>query len=248
MSAIFLREIKVYFSSLLAWSITAAYLVIVGFIMAFSLGEYSTISMSAMQGGRPFSVMGDFVPPLISTFGFLLLFFLPLLTMRLFAEEKRQGTLDLLFTYPISEAAMVCGKFFAAMFVVLIMLALTSCGFLIMAKYIQLEWQVLACGYLGLMLLAGSFIAFGMLTSSLTSSQLIASSTTYVGLLLLWIISGLDNKGYYKDLFGDLSAVSHLDNMVRGVFSTQDIVYYAALILFFLYLTVRVLESRKWRG
>ena len=248
MYAVFLREVKSYFGSVMAWSLIAVYLLIIGYLVSFSLEDYSVYSMSSMQGMQMPNINEMLVQPLMSTYGFLMLFFLPLLTMRLFAEERRSGTLDLLLTYPITEAQIIFGKLFAAMTVVLLLLALTSCSFIIMGRLTPIDWAAIASGYVGLLLLAGCFISMGMWASSLSSSQLVAASLTYGGSLMLWIFSAVDKLGLLKDKFGDLSALSHLNNLTRGVVDTQDVVYFIAFSALFLFLTARVLESRKWRG
>ncbi|MCR5661720.1 MAG: ABC transporter permease [bacterium] len=248
MIAVFLREVKAYFSSYLAWSLVAAYLVIYGVITAFSLEDLAQISMQAMGGGQPINVMEMMVPPLLSMMGFLLLFFLPLLTMRLFSGEKRSGTLDLLLTYPLTEAQIIGGKLLATMLVVVLMLAFSLSGFIILGKLTSIEWQVVASGYLGLLLLAASFISFGMWVSSLTASQAVSGAATYGGLLIFWILDGIDRTGIIKQYFGDLSPLGHLTTMTKGVIDTQNLVYFIAFSFLFLFLTARVLESRKWRG
>ncbi len=248
MYAVFLRELKSYFGSVMAWALMAAFLLISGYLIAFSLEDYAQFSMSAMQGMQSPNINEMLVQPLLSTWGFLLLFFMPLLTMRLFAEERRSGTLDLLLTYPITEAQIIFGKLFAAMVVVLMMLALTLCGFIIMGRLTPIDWMGITTGYLGLILLAATFISLGMWASSLSGSQLVAASITYGSLLILWVLSAVDRMGWFKERVGDLSALNHLNNMTRGVIDTQDVVYYVALSALFLFLTARVLESRKWRG
>ena len=248
MIAVFQRELKAYFSSILAWILTAIYLFIVGVILSLSIEDFADMSMAAMRGMGQSNVMEQLVPPLMTTMGFLLLFFLPLLTMRLFAEERRSGTLDLLLTYPLTEAQILGGKFLAALSVMGMMLAFTLSGFLLLGRMTPVEWPVLGIGYLGLVLMGGAFLAFGMWASSLTSSQLVAAVVTYGGLLMLWILSGVDRSGALKEKVGDLSALAHLSNMTKGVLDTQDLVYFLALTALFLFLTARVLESRKWRG
>lgn len=247
MIAVFQRELKAYFSSILAWVLTSLYLLIVGFLVAVTIQRFADISMAQMRGMGAPSVMEQLVPALISMMAFLLLFFLPLLTMRLFAEEKRSGTLDLLLTYPLTEAQIIGGKFMAAMSVVLMMLAFTLSGFILLSKMTAVEWQVIGMGYLGLLLLACAIIGYGLWASSLTASQLVAAAVTYCGLLILWVFSEFQTD-WMKDTFGDMSALNHLNSLSRGVLDTQDLVYYLGLTFLFLFLTARVLESRKWRG
>lgn len=248
MYAVFLRELKSYFGSVMAWALISAYLLISGYLVAFSLEDYAQFSMSSIQGMQGANINELLVQPLMATFGFLLLFFLPLLTMRLFAEERRSGTLDLLLTYPITETQIILGKLLAAMSVVVIILVLTLSGFIIMGRLTPVDWAAITSGYVGLLLMAVCFISMGMWASSLSGSQLVAASITYGGLLILWIFSAIDRLGFLKEKFGDLSALNHLNNMTRGVVDTQDVVYFVALSALFLFLTARVLESRKWRG
>lgn len=248
MIAVFHRELKAYFSSILAWVLIAAFLFIVGFIVSFSIIDFADMSMGMMRGQGQVNVMEQLVPPLIGTMGFLLLFFLPLLTMRLFAEERRSGTLDLLLTYPLTETQIVAGKLLASLSVLALMLAFTLSGFLMLSRLTPVEWPLIGVGYLGLVLLGTVILSFGMWASSLTSSQLVAAVVSYGGLLVLWIFESIDRSGALKESMGSLSILSHLTNMARGVLDTQDIVYFITLAGLFLFLTVRVLESRKWRG
>lgn len=248
MYAVFLRELKSYFGSVMAWALIAVYLLISGYLIAFSLEDYSRFTLSAMQGGQLPSINELLVQPLLSTYGFLLLFFLPLLTMRLFAEERRSGTLDLLLTYPITEMQIIMGKLLATMTVVLLMMVLTLSGFIIMGRLTPIDWATVASGYIGLLLMATCFVSLGMWASSLSGSQLVAAAITYGGLLMLWIFTVVDKLGILKEKFGDLSALNHLNNLTRGMVDTQDVVYFVALAALFLFLTARVLESRKWRG
>ncbi|MGM9992167.1 MAG: ABC transporter permease subunit [Candidatus Bruticola sp.] len=248
MGAIFYREMKAYFGSLLAWSLIAAFAFIIGMFMLLGVGAYADMSASAMQGGMPCNINTYFVPPMVQSVGVMMMFFLPLLTMRSFSEDKRSGTLDLLFTYPISEWQIVWGKFFAVMVVVSIMLALSSLTFFYLSVNCTIEWMVLLSGYLALLLMAGAMSAMGIFTSSVTNSQLTAAAFNYGLLLCLWFLAIPDKNAEYTKSFGPLSIFGHIENLAKGVLNSQDIVYYLALIAFFLFLTVRFLESRKWKG
>ncbi|MGN0012907.1 MAG: ABC transporter permease subunit [Candidatus Bruticola sp.] len=248
MGAIFYREIKAYFGSLLAWSLIAAFLFIIGMFMLLGVSAYADMSASAMQGGMPCNVNTYFLPPMIQSIGVMMMFFLPLLTMRSFSEDKRSGTLDLLFTYPISEWQIVWGKFLAALVVVCIMLALSSLTFLYLGVNCTIEWPVLLCGYLALILVACAMVSMGIFTSSVTNSQLTASAFNYGLLLCLWFLAIPDKSASYTESFGQLSIFGHIENLAKGVLNSQDIIYYVALTAFFLFLTVRFLESRKWKG
>lgn len=248
MVAVFIRELRAYYSSILAWTLIAIYLVIAGVMSSFTFDWFAELTMSAQRGMSDINMVERVVDPLMSTYGFLLLFFLPLLTMRLFSEEKRSGTLDLLLTYPLTEAQIIGGKLLATMTVVLLTLLFSACGWLVMAKFTTLEWQIILSGYIGLLLMSCSFVSFGLWTSSLSGSQLVSASLTYGGLLVSWILSAIVTASKVTEYVGDVSVPGNLSAFTKGVVDTQGIVFYLALSLFFLFLTARVLESRKWRG
>jgi ABC-2 type transport system permease protein len=249
MGAVFYREIKAYFSSITAWTVIAAFLVVINFFMMMAMNYYADISATAMQGGTPCNVNVNFVPPMVQSTGLMLLFFLPVLTMFTFSQELRDGTLDLLFTYPISDLDIVMGKFLAGMTVVVGMLALSALPYTFVAWHkCTIELPVLIVGYCALLLLAGSMVAMGMFFSSLTKYPLASVALTYCGALCLWFLAIPDQMAGYVTSVGKLSIMNHLQDMSKGVFNSQDVIYYAALITLFLYLTNLVLESRKWRG
>ena len=248
MVAVFIRELRAYYSSILAWTLIAIYLVIAGVMSSFTFDWFAELTMSAQRGMSDINMVERVVDPLMSTYGFLLLFFLPLLTMRLFSEEKRSGTLDLLLTYPLTEAQIIGGKLLATMTVLLLTLLFSACGWLVMAKFTTLEWQIILSGYIGLLLMSCSFVSFGLWTSSLSGSQLVSASLTYGGLLVSWILSAIVTASKVTEYVGDVSVPGNLSAFTKGVVDTQGIVFYLALSLFFLFLTARVLESRKWRG
>ncbi|MBQ7529812.1 ABC transporter permease subunit [bacterium] len=249
MGAIFYREIKAYFSSLLAWSLVAAFLVVIGMFMCIGIAYYADISASSMQGGAPCNINTVLIPGVVQSIAYIFMFFAPLLTMRSFSEDKSRGTLDLLFTYPISDWEIVLGKFFAVLMVVIMMLAFSSLGLLFVGTYCTIEWPVILCGYLGIFLMCASLTAMGVFASSLSSSQLISASMSYGLTFVLWLLTYYDQKESHTGLvFGKLSVLSHMEYLSKGVFNSQDVCYYIALTFFFLYLTVRFLESRKWKG
>lgn len=250
MIAIFRRDLMAYFNSAMAWILMAVYLFVVGLIYGAMVKNFSEKSMMAGMGpfgGQNPNIMDELITPYVWWMGFLMMFVLPLLTMRLIAEERRTGTLEMLFTYPLSDLQIVLGKFFAAMAVVILMLTLTLGSILALNQKAPLEWSLVGAGYGGLLLVAASFIAFGLWASSLTASQLIAAVITYGGLMMMWLMQVVDDViPWAKDRFGALSIMEHLENMVRGNMTSHDLVYYVAWICLFLYLTCRVLESRKW--
>ncbi len=177
------------------------------------------------------------------------LFILPMLTMRHFAEERRQGTLEMLLTSPISPFAMVIGKWLASLTLCLLMFVGTGVLPLILAYYGDPDWGVVTTTYLGLFLAAGAFCAAGLFTSSLWDDQLAAGLSGILILLPFWLVSRAealvgDEWGARLQPFGVLL---HLDSFGRGILDSADIYYFLAMAFCFLFLTTRSLESRRWR-
>lgn len=250
MISIFKREVSAYFNSSLAWSLIAAFMVILGMIFVSLLGIYSEQSLTAASspfGAQSLNPTDRVMVPTFQWIGYLLLFIMPIITMRLIAEESRQGTLEMLFTYPITDSQIVLGKFFGGLSVVGVLMGLSSTMFVSLSRLTEIEWKLVASGYFGVLLLGCAFVSFGLWASSLTSSQMIAAALTYCGLLSSWLVVIVgDRIKPLKDIFGDLSSMGHLQEMAKGTVSTHHVVYYLAWTALFLFLTVRTLESRKW--
>ncbi len=249
MNAIFRREVAAYFNSALAWTLMAVFLFVLGQMflnLVSSYAQYSLTAGSSPFGSAPLSLTDSVLVRVFFWVGFLFLFMLPLLTMRLFAEESRTGTLEMLFTYPLTELDIVLGKFFAAMSVVTAMLGLSAGMMIALGQLATVEWKVVAGGYLGSFLVGAAFVSFGMWASSITSSQLVASAISYGGLLSMWLVGLVtQNTQELRDVFGDLSVFAHLQQMSRGTLTTHQLVYFLAWTGLFLFLTTRMLESRK---
>jgi ABC-2 type transport system permease protein len=232
------------------------FLLLAGYFFYSNVLYYSLFSIQAMQAAQNPSVIRQLDPqqlifrPMFGTLAVVLLFLVPLLTMRLLAEEKRSGTAELLFTYPLTDWAVILGKYFSAFLVFAIFLAFTLIHGLIFASLGRLDWGALFTGYLGLLLLGGASLALGLFASSLTENQVVAGVAAFALLLLFWIIGWVQEIGP-----GDLGWVSqflsmtdHFENFTRGVIDTRDLIYNLSFIYFFLFLTKRQLESRRWRA
>jgi len=206
--------------------------------------------------------------PLFGLMNFLLIFLVPVITMRLFSEEKKLGTIELLFTYPLTELQMVMGKFLAAVTVMFVIYGFSFIYFILYFKYFagtpgidagffatlstwikNAPWGTVAAGYLGLFLVSTSFLSFGMWISSLTSDQVSSALGTIGGLLLFWVIGAgkIDAQPPLSDVLAQLSITEHSQNFSKGIIDTHDVVFFVCFILFFLYLTVQILEVRKWK-
>jgi len=174
----------------------------------------------------------------------------PLLTMRLFSEEKKSGTIELLLTYPVTDMEVLLGKFLACMAVFTIMIALTVLYPILIIAFGQPEAGPIITGYIGLFFVGASFVSLGIFASSLTENQIIAATVAFGLLLLFWMISFSASLAgpIVGDILSYISMTTHLEGFAKGVIDTEDVVYYLIFITLFLFLTLRILESKKWRG
>ena len=251
--AIFKKEMRLYFTSPVAWVVFTIFLLIAGYFFYSIFAFYTLASMqSAMnpQMGRDLNVTDSVMRPLFSNISVILLLLMPLVTMRLFAEERRAGTIELLLTYPVRDGAVLAGKYLAALALYAIMIALTLLYPAIVVYFARLEWGPILTGYLGLLLMGATFIAVGVFASSLTENQIVAAITTFGVLLIFWIL------GWSADYAGGtagkvlqfLSLLEHNDSFSKGVLDTKDVLYYLNFTLLALFLTLRSLEARRWKG
>ena len=179
------------------------------------------------------------------------LFVAPMLTMRLFAEEQRQGTWELLATSPITDWQIVLGKFFGAVSVYALMIATSLLNFAVLFVYAdpRPEWKPILTGALALLLMGSCFIALGGFLSTLTRNQIVAGILSFCLFLAIWTLSWLDNPMASDPVkvLAYLGVTNHMDDMVKGVLDTKDIVFYLSFIGFGLFLTQQSVESRRWR-
>lgn len=251
--AIYRRELAYYFQSPVAYAVIAIFLLLAGYFFYNLLGYFNIASMQAMQNplqAGSLSLTTSVLQPLLGNLSTVLLLLLPLLTMRLFAEERRSGAAELLFTFPVSDLSVILGKFSAAVTVYLVMLAMTLPYPALLYHFGNPEPGPIVSGYLGLFLMGVAFIAMGTFFSSFGDSQLVAAAATFgCGLLFLiigWMTPFVSSR--VGAVFDQLSVLRHLDGFARGVIDTNDLVFYAGLIVFFLFLCARVLDSERWRS
>lgn len=250
---VFKKELRSFFLSPIAYVVIGMFLLISGITFWVIYANYATYSLQAVQ--NPYMAMEftltEFVfRSLFSTITVFMLLIMPLLTMRSFSEEKKTGTIELLLTYPISDIQAILGKFAAALMVFAIMLVLTVVYPLLVWWTAEPELGPIVAGYLGLLLLGSAFLALGVFTSSLTENQIVAAVISFGAYLTLWFI------GWAKDLVSpgagaimkELSVLEHFEPFSKGLIETQHVIFYVLFTFFFLFLTSRVLESKKWRG
>ena len=250
---IFKRELRAYFVSPIAYVVMVMFLAIAGYFFYSSFAFFNFIGFQAMANpmmARGLNVTEGVLRPLYGNLGVILLFIMPLLTMRLFAEERKQGTIELLLTYPVRDLAAVLAKFAACLAVYTIMLALTGLYPALLIIFARPEVGPILAGYLGLFLLGASFIALGALASSLTENQIIAAAVSFGFLLIFWVIgwSSQFASGDVGRLLSHLSLLDHFDGFPKGVIDSKDVIFYLSFMVFCLFLTLRSLESQRWRG
>ena len=236
--AVCTKELYTYFVSPIAYFVCFVFTTISGFIFSLVL-----IGASG-QGGTA----GFVIETLFRNMAIILLFFTPVLTMKLFAEERKSGTIELLLTSPITDGQVVLGKFFASCGLVLIMLSLTLLFPLLALRFGYLDSGLLLSGYLGVILISASFLALGLLMSSMCKNQLVAALTSFGILLTLWVIGALSARsGAFGNFLSYLSLSEHYNDFARGVIPLKDIVYYVSFTSVCLFATFKSIESSKWR-
>ncbi|MBI5584646.1 MAG: ABC transporter permease subunit [Deltaproteobacteria bacterium] len=251
--AVFKRELYAFFASPIFYVVGTIFLVIAGYFFYTAVAYFSLISFQAAQNpimGAQVNLNEMVIKPLFDDISIILLLIVPLLTMRLIAEEKKNGTLELLLTYPIRDLAVLLGKFLATLLVLLIFLSATLVYLLILSGFGEFEWGVVLAGYGGLVLLCAAFVALGLFVSALTQNQIIAAVLGFGALMMFWVI------GWAGSLSGPLtgkvvkylSILEHLDSFTKGVLDSRDIAYYLTFCAFFIFATLRYLDSQKIRS
>jgi ABC-2 type transport system permease protein len=251
-SAIAGKELRGYFGSPVAWVMMGLFALIFGWFFLSYLTYFVRASMQSMMGGGPqtMNVNMELIRPLLSNASVLVLFLLPMVTMRTYSEEKRSGTIELLLTSPLTDFEIIVGKFLGTVGLYLALLAVTAVYVAILFLYGRPEWRPLVAGYLGLLLLGSCFIAIGLFISSTTKNQMVAGAATFVVGLLFWIVSWFaDSAGpTMASVLSYLSITEHFDDFGKGIIDSKHVVYYLSFISFGLFLTLKSVDSERWRG
>lgn len=246
------KELRSYFVSPVVYVVAAVFLLIVG-LLAYIYIVFTgaqAIQLMQVQGQAQINLNDLVFRNLFSSIRFILLIVLPILTMRLFAEEKKLRTFELLMTSPIGLNEIVAGKFVSVFLVFLGLLGLTGLIPLTLALFSDFDWYPVLTGYVGLALLGALFVSVGVLASALTENQIVAAFVSFGLLLFLWLLAGLGS------LLGDTAAgqiisyvsfMEHYDHLVRGLVDTQDLVYFCSALVLMLFLTHRIVDSTRWK-
>jgi len=251
-SAIAGKELRGYFVSPLGWVVLGLFAFVFSFFFNGYLDWFSKQAMQAQFGGGPpsMNVNSQMIRPLFSNISVILLFLMPMLTMRAYSEEKRSGTIELLLTSPVTDLEITLGKFLGAMGLFVAMMAVTFLYIGVLFIFGNPEWRPVVTGYLGLLLLGASFTAIGLFISSTTKNQMAAGAATFVCFLVLWIVGWLSESAgpTAGPVLTYLTITDHLDDFAKGIIDTKHLVYYGSLISFGLFMTLRSLDTERWKG
>jgi ABC-2 type transport system permease protein len=246
------KELRSYFVSPIAYILLAFFAIIFGFFFWNAVGYFVFIGVEAQMRGQmfPMNINEEVIRPLVSNASVIGLFLIPMITMRLFAEEKRTGTIELLATSPVRDGEIIFGKWLAAVILYAGILLLSALDLTWLFKYGTPDWKPVAIAYLGLLLQAGALLAIGTFISTLTRNQIIAGAATFGVCLLLWVlewVSGYESATWARVL-AYMSVLTHFESFAKGLISIKDVVFYVTLIYLGLFLTARSMESLRWRS
>ncbi|HPG41005.1 MAG TPA: ABC transporter permease subunit [bacterium] len=255
--AIVEREIKSYFSSPIAYIVIGLFLLLSGIFFYLIISNFMQMCMRADMQAQYYQMAPPkmnvnlyAIRPILGNISTFVLFFLPLVTMRLFADEKRTGTIELLSTSPVTNLQCILGKFTAGGLLFIIMLLSTSVFMILLFIYGKPEFGPVAVGYLGLLLLGLSYISFGVFFSTLTDNQIISALATFAFILFFWAIGWFSSilSPEIGKILNNFSLIDHFDDFAKGVFDTRHVVFYCSFIFMGLFLSFVSIESSRWRG
>ena len=244
------KELRSYFGSPVAWVLMGLFAILFGYFYNVYLNFF--VSPMQQQFGPPptKNVNSEMIRPLLQNASVLILFLLPMITMRTYSEEKRSGTIELLLTSPVTDVQIILGKFVGAIGLYAGLLAVTFLYVILLFGFGSPEWKPILSGYLGLFLLGASFVSIGLFISSTTKNQMVAGAASFVVLLMFWIINWFaDSSGpTTAAILNYLSVTQHFDDFGKGVIDTKHLIFYASFIAFGLFLTLKSVDSERWRG
>lgn len=245
------KELRGYFGSPVAWILMGLFAVIFGIFYNVYLNYFVRQAMQSQFGApQPTNVNDQMIRPLLQNASVLVLFILPMITMRTFSEEKRSGTMELLLTSPLTDLDITLGKFLGAIGIYLGLLGVTLLYVLVLFGLGHPDWKPIVSGYVGLFLLGCCFLSLGLFISSTTKNQIVAGTATFVVALAFWIINWFaDSAGpTLGSILNYLSVTQHFEDFGKGVIDTKHLIFYASFIVFGLFLTLKSVDTERWRG
>lgn len=245
------RDFRAYFTSPIAYIVIAGFLGIMGWMFFFSLSHFNMQNMQYQQFnmGKSVSITEGIVRPLYGNMNVIFLFLVPFITMRLFAEERKIHTIELLMTSPVTLTEVILGKFLSSLLLVKVMLGLTLVYPIVLFLTGNPDLGPIVTSYLGTLLLAGCYLALGILFSAMTENQIVAGALTFAAGLFFWLVSWATQAAgpVFGDLLQYLSLITHFNGFSQGLINTSDLMFYLSFIGIGLFLTHRVLDSYRWR-
>ena len=246
------KELRSYFASPIAYAVMALFALIFGLVFFSATREFVNFSFRSQLngGGPPMSVNEYIIRPMLGFAGTVSLFLIPLISMRLLAEEKRNGTIELLLTSPVQDLSIILGKWLGAMLLYLCVLGMSLPNIAFLFAWGKPDWKPVLAAYLGLILQGGCLLAIGTLVSAMTSNQIIAGGTGFFVSLLLYMLSWFTeyDTSTTSKVLNYVSIVPHMENFSKGIFDLKDSVFYVSFIFLALFLTMRQMESLRWRS
>jgi ABC-2 type transport system permease protein len=246
------KEFKSYFTSPIAYLLMAFFGLIFGFALYTATRDVVRMGFQAQMMGQsqPVNLNDMIIRPLLGFASTVSLFLIPMITMRLIAEEKKTGTIELLLTSPVKDMQIILGKWLGAMLLFLCVLGMSAINVALLFAWGKPDWRPVLVAYLGLILQGGCLLAIGEFISTLTKNQIIAGGVTFFVCLLLWLLSWVTafDSGASASVINYLSIVTHFDNFAKGVLDSKDVIFYLSMIFFALFITSRSMESLRWRS
>jgi len=251
--AIAQKELRSYFSTPIAYIVIGFFALLFGYFFYAMLIIFNQQSLQLGGlggGGGNVDINQQLIRPLFLNASVILLFVLPLITMRTYSEEKRSGTIELLLTSPVTDIQIIVGKFLGAMALYAAMLGITLIHMVLLFAWGNPEPKVVVMGYVGLLLMGGCFISVGLLISSLTKNQIVSGMVTFAVFLLLWVINWIASftGPTTQSVLNYLSITDHFDDFTKGILDTKHLVYYFSVMSFGLFLTARSVDTERWKG
>jgi len=246
------KELRSYFASPIAYAVMALFALIFGLVFYSATREFVNVGFrSQMMGGAPpMSVNEYIIRPLLGFAGTVSLFLIPLISMRLIAEEKRNGTIELLLTSPIQDLSIIVGKWLGAMLLNIFVLGMSLLNIAFLFAWGKPDWKPVLVAYLGLLLQGGCLLAIGALISAMTSNQIVAGGAAFFASLALYMLSWFTeyDSTTASRVLNYISIVPHMENFSKGILDLKDSVFYVTFIFLALFLTARQMESLRWRS
>lgn len=253
MRSVYMKELSIYFSSPIFYVIASIFICISGIFFYNAMVYVSLLAtkIAQYQVETGMDMNELLLRPVFADMSMLIVFIVPIISMRLYAEESSQGTIELLFTYPLSDLNVLVGKYLAGLSVLICILAITTILMPLMAVVAPPDWGVVFSSYIGLVLMAAAILSLGVFASSLTKNQIVAAALTLGLVLGFWVIgwfAGAMPNTDLSEFLQEISLISHLSRFLKGMVTVKDIVFYVCFSVFFLSLALRILDSHRWRG